>query len=157
LFPIGELHAQIFPGTAECRRQAVRVERLDSILSATDIRPCALLKIDVEGYEIEALKGCGDLLDLFTYLYLEVSFVQLNDGQPLADEVIEYLRRREFQFKGVFNVSYDKRGYSVQADFLFTNTKFMSAPRSAQLAPDLAYFARQAGACGLSGSCKSAS
>ncbi len=128
LLPIGLLHAQIFPGTAECRQQLVRVEPLDSILSATDIRPCALLKIDVEGYEIEVLKGCGELLDLFAHVYLEASFVELNQGQPLADEVIEYLKCRGFQLRGVFNMSYDKCGYSVQADFLFTRTRLISAP-----------------------------
>jgi FkbM family methyltransferase len=128
LLPIGALHAQIFPGTAECCQQVVRVQPLDSILGATDIRPCALLKIDVEGYEIEALKGCGELLDLFAYVYLEASFVELNQGQPLADEVIEYLKCRGFQLRGIFNMSYDKCGYSVQADFLFFNAKLISEP-----------------------------
>jgi len=128
LLPIGALQAQIFPGTAECRQQLVRVEPLDSILSATDIRPCALLKIDVEGYEIEVLKGCGELLDLFAYVYLEASFIELNQGQPLADEVIEYLKCRGFRLRGVFNMSYDKCGNGVQADFMFINTKLISAP-----------------------------
>jgi FkbM family methyltransferase len=123
LLPIGALHAQIFPGTAECGQQLVRVEPLNSILSATDIRSRALLKIDVEGYEIEVLKSCGALLDLFTYVYLEASFVELNQGQPLADEVIEYLKCSGFQLKGVFNVTYDKYGHAVQADFMFINTK----------------------------------
>jgi FkbM family methyltransferase len=119
MLPIGALHAQIFPGTTECRREQVRVERLDSVLGAADLRAPALLKIDVEGFELEVLKGCGDLLGLFSYVYVEASFVQLNEGQPLADEVIDYLRTRGFRIRGIFNVSYDRDGRSVQADFLF--------------------------------------
>jgi len=79
----------------------------------------ALLKLDVQGFELEALKGCEDLLHCFAWVYAECSFVELYEGQALADGVIAWLRERGCVLSGVYNMTYDKQGRAVQADFLF--------------------------------------
>lgn len=136
LMPIGELQGEIFPGTTECGRESVKVERLDSILCAKEIGSRALLKIDVQGYEVEVLEGCGALLEVFSYVCIEASFMVLYTSQPLATEVVAYLDRRGFQLKGVYNVVYDRRGNSVQADLLFSNSRLVSQPESSAMAVD---------------------
>jgi len=50
---------------------------------------------------------------------LGVLRMQLYAGQALADEVIAWLRERNFKLCGVYNMAYDKSGKAVQADFLF--------------------------------------
>jgi len=42
------------------------------------------------------------------------------EGQALAHEVIEYLSQHGFKLAGVYNMSYDKEGIAIQADFLFS-------------------------------------
>ncbi len=121
LLPITSLQTDIFPGTEECRTEPAKIQRLDAVLETADIEPPALLKVDVQGYEMQVLQGCGDLLDRFTYLYVEASFVPLYGGQALAEEVISFLRSRRFRLQGISNVSVDAAGRSVQADFLFAN------------------------------------
>jgi len=60
------------------------------------IRDPALLKLDVQGFELSALQGCGRLLERFRYVYVEASFIELYVGQALATEVIGFLFSRGF-------------------------------------------------------------
>jgi FkbM family methyltransferase len=120
LFPISATQVSLFPGTAEAYTTMVRVAPLREFVSAADIQAPALLKLDVQGYELEALRGCEDLLDRFAYVYAECSFVELYAGQALADEVTSWLRERGFKLHGEHNTVHDRGGRAIQADFLFT-------------------------------------
>ena len=120
LLPISALQESLFPGTSEKETRTIDVRPLDEVLSAEDIHGPALLKLDVQGYEIPALQGCEGLLHCFTHVYVECSFVELYAGQAFADEVIAWLRGHGFILAGVYNMAYDTRGKAVQADFLFS-------------------------------------
>jgi FkbM family methyltransferase len=119
LLLITSTQAALFPGTEETATAMVRVAPLREFIPAADVRPPALLKLDVQGYELEALRGCEDMLGQFAYVYVECSFVELYGGQALADEVIAWLRERGFRIRGVHNMDYDRGGRAIQADFLF--------------------------------------
>lgn len=121
ILPIGTEQSRVFPGTEEVGTTIIEVRRLGDQCSSDDIVSPALLKLDVQGFELEALRGCESLLSYFSWVYCECSFVSLYEGQALADEVIAWLRHRQFQLVGVYNMSYDRRGMAVQADFLFAN------------------------------------
>jgi hypothetical protein len=103
-------------------KRVVPVAPLTKYLSLEDLNQPALLKIDVQGYELEVLKGCDSLLFAFQYIYLECSFVELYQGQALAGDVILYLLRRKLQLSGVYNQVKDSKGRPVQADFLFAKS-----------------------------------
>lgn len=120
LLPITALQDQLFPGTAECGEQCVKVAPLMQFLSVGDIEPPAMLKLDVQGYELEALRGCNELLTYFTYVYVECSFLELYAGQSLAYDVIAFLGENGFQLDGVYNMAYDNAGLAIQADFFFS-------------------------------------
>jgi FkbM family methyltransferase len=119
LLPIGKEQMALFSGTGERETRTIRVVPLDGVLTKQDIQSPALLKLDVQGYELQALQGCDSLLHCFKYIYAECSFVELYEGQALADEVIAHLHQRGFYLKGVYNMSYDKNGRAIQADFMF--------------------------------------
>jgi FkbM family methyltransferase len=91
--------------------------RLDELV--TDLERPVLLKIDVQGYELEVLRGSERLLGSIDQILVECSFRQLYAGQSLADEVICHLRDR-FRLEGVFGIAYDRQGRALQADLLFT-------------------------------------
>lgn len=107
------------PGTDQPGRVEVEVARLDQVLKAAELRPPALLKIDVQGVELDVLLGTGELLARFDELLVECSFVELYDGQPRASDIVVELHRRGFGLVGVFSVSSDNAGRCLQADFLF--------------------------------------
>lgn len=119
LLPITAVQRRLFPGTEEAHTATIRSGRLGDFVSPAELARPALLKMDVQGYELQALQGCEELLDRFDYVYAECSFIELYEGQGLADGVIAWLRERDFAMCGVYNVTYDARGKAVQADFLF--------------------------------------
>ena len=119
LLPISDLQEEKYPGTGEIGTLEVRVAPLNSVLSEDDIVEPALLKLDVQGFEMDALRGCESLLHKFELIYCECSFVELYTGQKLAPDVIAWLAERGFPIKGIYNVSYDSDGVAIQADFLF--------------------------------------
>ena len=135
LLPISGLQERIFPGTGEVRAETIKVGRLSDFVSPKEISGPAMLKLDVQGFELEALSGCEDLLKYFAYVYAECSFVELYAGQAFADEVIAWLRDRGFVLSGIYNLCYDKHGRALQGDFLFTVNKQLNTGEKSQADP----------------------
>ena len=119
LLPITAMQTSTFPGTEERGTRRVTITPLDAALYPEQIQAPALLKIDVQGYELEVLKGCVELLGSFDYLLVECSYVELYTGQALAGEVIAHLTAAGFEMVERYKVVHDARGDAVQADFFF--------------------------------------
>ncbi|MEA2495161.1 MAG: hypothetical protein QOJ29_3072 [Thermoleophilaceae bacterium] len=106
-------------GATEVGVTQVEVDRLDSILDIADIERPALLKIDVQGAELDVLRGAEGVLGGFDEILVECSFVELYSGQALADDVAAFLVERAFRLVGRSAVARDGQGQPLQADFLF--------------------------------------
>jgi FkbM family methyltransferase len=119
LLPISNRQSETFSGTEEVGTATIQVGPLDSFVAAEELESPALLKLDVQGYEYQALQGCESLLRRFTYVYCECSFVELYSGQKLAADVMAWLAARGFRLQGMYNAFYDHQGVAIQADFLF--------------------------------------
>lgn len=119
LLPISSVQTAMFPDTEEVASANVTVAPLDEFVAADELRTPAMLKLDVQGYEYEALIGCELLLSHFDLIYCECSFVELYSGQKLASEIIGWLSTKGYGLSGVFNPTYDRDGQAIQADFLF--------------------------------------
>lgn len=128
LLPIADAQRHIF-GTVACSTQNVPVRRLSRVLSAADIQLPSLLKIDVEGTELDVLNGAEDLLPLFSAIYVECSYVPLCEHQALAHHIIAWLQPRGFVVGGVFNQQQHPGVGAVQADFLFVRADGVSTAR----------------------------
>ena len=93
---------------------------LDSITSQHPLGKNVFLKIDVQGFELEVLKGAVETLKQVEMLCLEVSLLNFNRGAPLMAEVIPALSVHGFvpyDFTGFFRKSTD--GGLIQTDMLF--------------------------------------
>ena len=123
LLPITKTQSGMFPGATEKETRQVTVLPLSQALGDTSIPPASLLKIDVQGFELDVLQGCEDILNKFSRLYIECSFIELYEGQALAHQIISWLEQRNFILIGVYNMYYQKNGMAVQCDFLFTQKK----------------------------------
>lgn len=119
LLPISQRQAKLFPGTHKKNEETIVIGRGDA--EFTDVVPASpvLLKLDVQGYEIEVLLGFGDFIDKVDYVYAEISFVELYVGQQLAHQVIQWLAQRGLHLGGIYNVSLADDGTAIQADALF--------------------------------------
>lgn len=83
------------------------------------VRP-ALLKIDVQGYELEVLKGAD--LAQFDAIYVECCWRPVYEGQPYADDVIGWLNQKGWRLVGAHNAN------RWQADLMFRPEQ--QSPRS---------------------------
>jgi FkbM family methyltransferase len=118
LLPITDTQELLFPGTKQAGTTSVVSGLLSDYIDVGALCSPALLKIDVQGFELQALLGCADALHRFDVIYVECSFIELYAGQALAGEIVAWLSARHFALTGVFNVAY-RRGEAIQADFLF--------------------------------------
>ena len=57
LLPMTALQKSMYSGMKEVGTETIRVETLAQRVTAEDLRPPALLKIDVQGYELSTLRG----------------------------------------------------------------------------------------------------
>ncbi|MBC9879327.1 FkbM family methyltransferase [Bradyrhizobium sp. INPA01-394B] len=97
----------------------VRVARLSEVIDIKTLPRPILMKIDVQGGELDVLKGAEDALQLIEAIYTEVSFVTLYEGQPLASEITTFLHGRGFELRGVYNHFFAAGVGPTQADFLY--------------------------------------
>jgi FkbM family methyltransferase len=81
------------PETASIRSEPVPVAILDRL----DLPPGpAMLKIDVQGAELSVLRGARSLLERVELVEIELSLVELYEGQALAPAVCSLLREAGF-------------------------------------------------------------
>jgi len=120
--PLHENHQHHFPDVAPLQTIEVPVGRLDTLLAEVSLKGPALLKLDLQGYELTALKGAAETLKQVDYVLLEASFKPMYYGEPLFDEVAGYLRAHGFMFVQPLAVLERQSGAIVQMDALFGKT-----------------------------------
>lgn len=95
------------------------------------------VKLDVQGYEIEVLKGADRILQSAEFVLLEVSIWQYNAGSPLLGTVVDWMSARGFRVYDLFEFSRRPDDVLVQMDLLFVRED------SALLADQVTRFSRR--------------
>lgn len=67
--------------------EQLKVRRLDSIFEDADIRGFDYWILDVQGAELDVLRGAGRLIRHAKYLHVEVSTFEIYENQTLFDEL----------------------------------------------------------------------
>jgi FkbM family methyltransferase len=81
------------PLTQVVSTHQVQTRRLDDI---PEIPGMDLLKADIQGAELDMLRGAERLLKSALVLHIEVEFLEMYKGQPLFGDVDSFLRARGF-------------------------------------------------------------
>lgn len=76
--------------------QSVPIVPLDVLVARENLRLPDLIKLDVQGYELEVLRGGENCLRHARAVLCEVSFKTFYGGQPLFQDVMAYLHQRGF-------------------------------------------------------------
>lgn len=88
--------SSVFEEHSEVQRQPVSLKQrtLDSVTQ--DLNDVDFIKIDVQGYELEVLKGGKQTLAKAQIVLIELSLIEINSGAPLLDEALSFMRGEGF-------------------------------------------------------------
>lgn len=108
-----EINHGIFP---ESTARYLPTYTLDEVVAQRGFPYPDFIKIDVQGAELDVLKGAKNVLSWCTHIIAELRLKDYNEGSPFAEEVIEYLESQGFENKGQVHAA------DVDADYYFVNT-----------------------------------
>ena len=118
LLAMGELQLRRYPETKMVGAEEVDVDTLDGIFGGMELASPVLLKLDVQGFELEALKGAKELLGRVDAVLTEASFVPFYEGQALFDDLHALLTEAGFSLVSGA-MSSQAGGRWEQGDFLY--------------------------------------
>lgn len=102
------LHKELYPKSAELTSVSVEVARLDDLMRTVDLTGPTLIKMDVQGYEDEVIKGGKETIRRASILIIETSFVPLYEGQPLFDDIYRSVQELGFSYRGRRETHYSR-------------------------------------------------
>ena len=115
---LSPLADELFPEDSKVKR---RTATLDSIVKMFNLPSPDMIKMDIQGAELKALKGATETLKTVEHLILELQHKDYNFGAPKSQEVIEYLKEIGFEMVGDGMFCGSKLG--VDGDYHFTRTR----------------------------------
>ena len=97
----------------------VECVRYDELFASGQAPTPDIIKIDVQGFELEVLRGFGALLDNCLGIQLEAHFYSVYKNQPLLSDLIEYLSTFGLMLRKIIPVDHFD-GDIVEVDAWFT-------------------------------------
>jgi FkbM family methyltransferase len=78
---------------------------LDELIAAGELPPPDFIKLDVQGFELEVLRGAEKALLAGPALLLEVSFIEFLPKMPLIEDVMKFMSEREYVWHDAMGLS----------------------------------------------------
>lgn len=120
LLQMNKRHVEEWPFTEQSRDITVTVQRLDAVLSKDQIAQPCIMKLDVQGFELKALRGAEMLLPCVSAIVLETSSYALYEEQSKFADVYKFLMDHDFVFRGAIDTCFSTQDDSIlQFDALF--------------------------------------
>jgi len=117
---MGDLHKQNYPHSSESDDLIVRIKKLDDIFKKESLTNNIFIKMDVQGFEDEVIKGGPNIFKNAKVVVVESSYQKLYDNEPLFDGIYSLLKPLGFEFRGSLKQSVSKSDESfLQADCIF--------------------------------------
>jgi FkbM family methyltransferase len=104
----------------ESHKRKLKTDTLDNIVKQRGFPLPDLIKMDIQGAELDVLKGAADTLLTTKQVILELQKVEYNKGAPLCDTVIAYMDSIGFDCLGEFSDN------TFDGDYHFINRKYMN-------------------------------
>jgi len=119
LLAMENVHLNNFPSSVTTSSEVIKVTTIDKQLDILGIDPeKIMLKLDVQGYEGEVLKGASKSLSKIPFCFLEVSLVSLYEGEILFLPILNMLKESGHTVVDVFRGVTSKNGQLLQLDTL---------------------------------------
>jgi FkbM family methyltransferase len=117
---MNKLHKLNYPHSAGSKTVKVNLETLDKIFSNIDLKKNVFIKMDVQGFEDEVIKGGYDVINRAQILVIECSLQQTYVDEPMFDGIYQLLHPMGFEYRGALKQSIRNDDQSfLQADCIF--------------------------------------
>jgi len=92
------VHSRDYPGIKFVDEVVMKTDTIKSLYDKEKISYdfANYLHLDIQGAELSALKGCGEILSNFDYINTEVNLLEMYKNCPLLDDIDRYLQDRDF-------------------------------------------------------------
>lgn len=128
ILDIKDAHVSAAPESRYVSQERIRVMPLDKFIT-TDIlnsHNSIMLKIDVQGYEMNVIDGAVSLLPSIKIVQAELSFLPMYSNGPLYKDVITRMDSLGFELFSLIPEFIDPNsGRLLQADGIFFNRKML--------------------------------
>ncbi len=89
-----------------------------------------LIKLDVQGSELDIINGLGNKLNYFKVIIMEVSVRQYNSGSPLFSDVVSFMDKRNYTLYDICDNKrlgeYNSKLIQLDCVFVKKNTSFLN-------------------------------
>lgn len=125
------LHKQIFPHSADSEILIVEIKTLDKIFENANLEENILVKMDVQGYEDEVIKGGMEIIKKAKVLVIECSLQKFYEDEPMFHGIYTLLHSLGFAYKGSIKQSVSNKDDSyMQADCIFIKSSELKVKRN---------------------------
>ncbi len=107
------------------KQRKVPIYSIDSLVETNKIPVPDLCKMDVQGFEIEVLKGANSIFGKTDVFLLEASLFQFMPNQPILNDIIQFMYEKGYviyDFSGFSNRPFDKALGQVDVCFVLKNS-----------------------------------
>ena len=119
ILEMGSLHLENFPDSATVAKQNISISTIDKQLEVLGLQPQEImLKLDVQGFEAEVLKGASQSLSKIPLCFLEVSITPLYEGEISFLPILLELSKFGHEVIDVFRGIKANDGKLLQLDIL---------------------------------------
>ena len=98
--------------------QNIKINKLENIISLNQLKEKVLIKLDVQGFELEVLKGAKKLLKNVDYIITEFSYQKIYKKQVIANSLSLFLKKNNFVKMKTVNIT-KLNNKIFQSDSLF--------------------------------------
>lgn len=115
-----------FSSEVKNEREHVKIFKLDYWVQEQNLLQPDSIKIDVQGFELEVLKGAINTIKQTSYIILEVSFDEFYVGQYSTSELFKFMEDHDFKLIDTgfeWRKDYDINNRLLQIDVIFANSK----------------------------------
>jgi len=122
LLTMETIHLQSFPKSLTVGVEEVQLSTLDKQFQILKLNPLnTLLKIDVQGYEMEVLRGAKNTLSEIPFCYLEISLIPLYKEEVTFLPMLNFLLDAGHSMIDIFRGIESNTGRLLQVDVLTKN------------------------------------
>lgn len=91
-------HSELYPDIKVDKKIKVKTNTINKLFDKKyEIKNYNFLNLDIQGAELDALKGADEILDKIDAIYTEINFDELYQGCAQAEQIDNYLKEFKFQ------------------------------------------------------------